>query len=445
MTNAGQNQASQQKVLRLYTEEVSSMNGHQRFESRIFDEIRMEQRRTSVPEGFPALPEIPGGRYTRLDFFELELECVFGRGWVMAGHEQELPHPGSYKRFDRLPGSPMLLVRDRGARVRAFYNTCRHRGAPVVSDESGRCNVLRCQYHSWGYDLTGQLVAVPAEHDFPGLDKATRGLLPVRCETYRGLIFVNKNSDAIPLHRHMGALVEEWAMTGLDAMRLDYHWSRVINCNWKCALDAFQEVYHIKTLHPVTVGALLDDSAATMGLLPGGNSRMCVRYTSATVDEVPTGGWAEGEVYRRTSVAQTLWPCLNVPWSPGSAKFLLFWPRSVGQCEIEVVGLGPDWGDGPLPAEREEANRTFDSILDEDVRNLEAIQASLNSGAFTGMLLGYQERRIYWSHEEIDRVIGADLVPHDLAVAQVLGHFAESAGPAEPAERAEAIKALPGA
>src|SRR5512139_4081353 len=110
------------------------MSSHKPFEARIFDEIRAEQHRDRVPEGFPPLPEIPGGRYTRQDFFALELEHVFGRGWVMAGHEQELPHPGSYKRFDKLPGSPMLLVRDREGRVRAFYNTCRHRGAPVVSD-----------------------------------------------------------------------------------------------------------------------------------------------------------------------------------------------------------------------------------------------------------------------------------------------------------------------
>jgi choline monooxygenase len=401
------------------------MTSYQRFEARIFEEIRTEQRRKRVPEGFPELPEIPGGRYTRQDFFELELQHVFGKGWVMAGHEQELPEPGSYKRFDRLPGSPMLLVRDREGRVRAFYNTCRHRGAPVVADETGRCNVLRCQYHSWGYDLTGKLIAVPDQHDFPGLQKDSRGLLPVRCETYRGLIFVNKDLNALPLHDHMGALVEEWAMTGLENMRLDYHWTRIIDCNWKCALDAFQEVYHIKTLHPRTVGALLDHRAATMGLLPGGNSRMCVRYTPASVDDMPAGGWPEGEVYRRTSVAQTLFPNLNVPWSPGSAKFMLFWPRSVGQCEIEVVGLGPDWGVGPLPPEREAANLAFDAILDEDVRNLEAIQTSLRSGAFTGMMLGYQERRIYWSHEQIDREIGADRVPPELAVAQVLSPYAE--------------------
>ncbi|MCC5871414.1 MAG: aromatic ring-hydroxylating dioxygenase subunit alpha [Gammaproteobacteria bacterium] len=402
------------------------MGQQQTFETRIFEAIRAERQRQRVPEGFPALPEIPGGRYTRQDFFDLEIDHVFRKSWVMAGHVEEVAEPGSYKRFDKLLGTPIIIVRDHEGVIRAFYNTCRHRGAPVVKDDSGRCNVLRCQYHSWAYDLSGRLVNVPDEHDFVDLDKSARGLLPVRCETYRGLIFVNEDPSAMPLLEYMGPLAEEWSETGVEDMRLDYYWSRVIDCNWKCALDAFQEVYHINTLHPKTVGAMLEHSAATMGLMPHGHSRMCVRITGADIDETPPEGWPDGEVYRRTSVAQTLWPSLNVPWSVGTGRFILFWPRSVGQCEIEVIGLGADWGDGPLPEDRVAANANFDHILDEDVRNLEAIQASLDSGAFTGMMLNYQERRIYWSHEEIDRVIGVEEVPEELRVAQLLEPFVES-------------------
>src|SRR5437763_7033893 len=166
-------------------------------EQRIFHEIGQERRRRTVPANFPALPEIPGGRYTRQDFFELEIEHVFRKSWVMAGHVDELPATGSYKAFSKLLGSPILIVRGKDDKIRAFYNTCRHRGAPVVKDEAGRCNVLRCQYHSWAYDFDGRLVQVPDEHDFVALDKATRGLLPVRCEVYRGLIFVNEDPKAV--------------------------------------------------------------------------------------------------------------------------------------------------------------------------------------------------------------------------------------------------------
>jgi choline monooxygenase len=394
-------------------------------DERVFREIRYERTRNEAPAGFPALPEIPGGRYTRQDFFELEVEHVFRKSWLLAGHVDELPFPGSYKRFTRLLGAPMLLVRGQDQEIRAFYNTCRHRGAPVVKEESGRCNVLRCQYHSWAYDLTGRLVQVPDERDFPGLNKGQRGLLPVRCDVFAGLIFVNADERAVPLVEWMGPLAEEWTSTGLAELRVDYRWSRLINCNWKCALDAFQEVYHINTLHPSTVGAMLDRAAATMSLLPNGHSRMCVRLAHQDVDTPPPGGWPAGEIYRRTSVAQTLWPALNVPWRIGNGKFILFWPRTVGQCEMEVLGVGEDWGEGDLPPERRAANEQFDSILMEDVENLEAIQASLDSGAFTGMMLNYQERRIYWSHEQIDRAIGAARLPPELAVRQLLEPYVE--------------------
>lgn len=394
-------------------------------ETRIFDQIRYERARKDAPPNFPSLPEIPGGRYTRQEFFDLEVEHVFRKSWVLAGHVDELPSRGSYKRFGKLLGSPILIVRGRDDQIRAFYNTCRHRGAPVVKDEAGRCNVLRCQYHSWAYDFDGRLVQVPDEHDFPGFDRETRGLLPVRCEIYAGLIFVNEDPSAVSLLEWMGPLAGEWAFSGIEKLRYDYHWSRIINCNWKCALDAFQEVYHINTLHPQTVGAMLDHSAAAMGLLANGHSRMCVRYTDADIDDVPPGGWPPGEVYLRTSVAHTLWPALNVPWGPGTGKFILFWPRATGQCEVEVIGVGEDWGGGDLPADRKAANDRFDEILDEDVQNLEAIQASLESGAFTGMMLNYQERRIYWSHEQIDRKISAARIPPELAVKPVLEPYVE--------------------
>ncbi len=392
---------------------------------RIFSEIRYEQQRQDVPTGFPDLPEIPGGRYTDPRFFEQEVEHVFRRSWVLAGHVNELPAPRSYFTFTKLLGTPIIVVRDRDDTIRAFYNTCRHRGAPVVKDAAGRCNVLRCQYHSWAYDFDGRLLAVPDKHDFPGLHKAERGLIPVRCETFEGLIFVNQDPDAVPLEEWLGPLADEWRTAGMGQMVPDYRWSQVIGCNWKCALDAFQEVYHIKTLHPETVGAALDHTATTIALLPNGHSRMCVRYSGADVETAPANGWNDREVFARTSVAHTMWPALNVPWRIGGGKFMMFWPRTVDSCEIEVIGLGEPWGDGPLPDARRASNDQFDLVLGEDVENLEAIQASLRSGAFTGMMLGYQERRIYWSHEVLDRAIGADRIAPELRVTPILSPYAE--------------------
>lgn len=387
---------------------------------RIREQIGHERDRKAPPVSFAPLPEIPGGRYTRQDFFDLEIRHVFRRTWLLAGHVDEVPEPGTFKRFSRLLNTPVVIVRGRDGLVRAFYNTCRHRGAPVVHDERGRCNVLRCQFHSWAYDFDGRLIGIPDEHEFAGLDRSTRGLIPLRCETAHGLIFINQDPDALPLADWLGSVADEWGHTPIRDWTVDFRWSRVMNCNWKCVVDAFQEVYHIKTVHPRTVGLALDHTAAAVGLMPHGHSRLCV-------DRAPglQGPSDDAGIYTSTSVSHTLWPNIIGPWGPTNVRYIIVWPRTPGQCEIEVMGLGPRWGDGPLPPERVAANRAFEAILEEDMVNLEPVQASLNSEAFSGMLLGYQERRIYWAHEAIDQAIGAERIPAGLAVPPRLAPLIE--------------------
>ena len=111
-----------------------------------------EEARTEPPEGFPKLPDLPLGRYTDPEFYELEHEHLWKKVWLYAAHDSELPTPGSYKLSD-IAGTPVLLVRGEDGVVRAFYNACRHRGAPVVRGECGSARMLVCQYHSWGYNL----------------------------------------------------------------------------------------------------------------------------------------------------------------------------------------------------------------------------------------------------------------------------------------------------
>lgn len=152
---------------------------------RIETALDFESSRTEPREDFPPLPEIPGGRYTRQDFYDLEMEHIWRKSWVCIGREEGLEEPGSYRTFNKL-GAPMLVVRGRDNKLRAFYNTCRHRGAPVVREECGRASLLRCQYHSWTYQLDGRLIAVPDERDFPSLDKSKRGLMPARCDVWAG-------------------------------------------------------------------------------------------------------------------------------------------------------------------------------------------------------------------------------------------------------------------
>jgi len=393
--------------------------------------IDWEMKRDHFPEGFPAFPEIPGARYTSEMFYDLEVTHIWQRSWLCVGREDEIPEPGCHQLFERFKRS-VIIVRGKDQQIRAFHNTCRHRGAPLVQG-AGKRSVLTCRYHSWGYDLEGQLISVSEEQDFGDLDKCSRGLLPVRCELWEGWIFINLDMDAKPLLDELAPVLpdlESMSMRSLSTKgRLKYR----INCNWKAAHDAFLEAYHVKSIHPKTVATLLDCKGTAIGLYRGGHSRMAMyklfnreggtwgteadKYDIATVPDI----------FRRNNVAFGFYPNMVSPVDSGGFPFISFWPDGKDHCEIELLIVGA--GDASETCDNAEYWKTFaqnyDAITLEDLQFLEGIQASLDSGAFTGMKLSYQERRIYWLHEEYDRRIGVDRIPPELRVEPLLEPYAE--------------------
>ena len=350
-------------------------------------------------------------------------------GWFCAGLATGLDSVGSYRCFDKL-GPSIIIVRSRDQELRAFYNTCRHRGAPVVRESQGRTNLLRCQYHSWSYALDGRLIGVPDEQDFGCLDKSSRGLIEVRCASWAGLIFLNLSSEGPELADYLGELPREFSTVGLNRMREVDRKSVIVDCNWKAAIDAFLEIYHVKTIHPKTVDMMLDCRAVDMALIDHGHSRMTIRRNltqGANFREQPQAPdiAAMDDIFRRNAVAYNVFPNLIMPVDAVGFPVMLFWPRGTHQCELEAIFLGQDWGAGPRPEFWEHFLEVYCQLLDEDVQNLAGIQKSLKSGAFTGMMLSYAERRIYWFHEELDRRIGIDQVPAELRVPPLLSPYLE--------------------
>lgn len=399
---------------------------------RIEKQIVWEQERDHYPEGFPELPEIPGERYISEEFYQLELEHIWRKSWLVACRADEIEEPGAHKLFSRF-GVNVIVVRGKDNEIRAFHNTCRHRGAPLVEGD-GRRNLFVCRYHSWSYGLDGQLLVVPEEHDFGGLDKCSRGLLPVRCEQWGGWVFLNLDNDAPALLDEYAPLLSDLESLQMETLRLKGRLTYTINCNWKAALDAFLEAYHVASIHKETVGSLLDGKATDIGLFRGGHTRMSMAKmfnreggtwgTDAAVYDIPS----VPKVFRENNMAYGMFPNYVAPFDSAGFPFVTFWPVSLNetQCELMFVGAG----DPEENTENSEYWRTFaanyDVIQKEDFQFLAGIQASLDSGAFTGMKLSYQERRIYWMHEEFDRRIGRERIPDSMRVAPVLEPFVES-------------------
>lgn len=398
---------------------------------RIRAQMEYEFGREAPPKGFPALPPIPTGRYTDPAFFELE-RAVWKRSWLLVGREEDFPEPGSFRTFDRT-GSPLLLVRGADGVLRGFFNTCQHRGAPVVRETCGTSKRLRCQYHSWTYDLDGTLLQVPDRRDFADLDESRRHLRPVRCESYDGFVFVNEDPGATPLRAWLGPVAEEWSP--LQGSGLRAHGTRCerVPANWKIVSDAFLETYHVRTIHPQTVAKLLDPRGAAMGLFAGGHSRMVTpkwedaiarqRALPMPLPEIP----GLDPLFSDTNPAYNVFPNLITPLDTIGFPFILLWPVDAGTTDVEWTFYGPPTGTAEQEKAWEMFLGVFDAVMDEDFRNLAPMQRSIASGALESIPLSYQERRIYHVHEEIDRVIGPERIPPELRVAPRLAPFLEEA------------------
>ena len=396
---------------------------------RVKDQMKFEAARTAPPQGFPKLPDIPAGRYVDPEFLSLEMEGMWKRSWLYCAHDDQLPEPGSWL-LTRNSGSPILIVRDLAGSVRAFYNTCRHRGGPLVKEDSGQSRGFVCGYHGWSYTLEGELTSVRDKRDFVDFDFSCRSLISVRCEALGGWIFINEDPEAAPLIESLGPVGEELAQFQPDNLMLVDSRGYDVACNVKVLLDAFLEVYHLKSIHQNTVDRFLDHRGTTITLWPGGHSRMTTPNRRPDWIDPGTKGMPAiptvTEIPRDNNVSYNIYPNIVMPPSSSGLPMLVFWPRTATSMRIECHWFGPRIAKEDLSPLWQTRIDNFERILFEDTQFAPQIQESVESPGFSGIPLNYQERRIYHWHEELDRRIGPNRIPSDLRVEPLLENWVEA-------------------
>ena len=310
---------------------------------RLTADMQWEFDRVGPPEGFPAFHDIPAERYTSQEFFELENQYLWANSWICAVRESEVPDIGSYVLFDELQ-HPLIIVRGKDGEVRCFSNTCMHRGAPVVREPKGTVRNLRCPYHAWTYETTtGKLLAVTDERDFVGLCKDDKGLPQISCDTWGGWVWVNMNPNPKPLLDFLGKVAVEMEQFQPERLELVGTDHRVINCNWKVAVEAFQEVYHFRFIHDRGGFTNLDSRGAIMGLLEDGNSRMVVPFSKQAIEMMGMESWHDFKVMpspvglaniptvhpmaHTTSYSFTIFPNIITPLGAGGLPVHALLPR----------------------------------------------------------------------------------------------------------------------
>ena len=185
--------------------------------------------------------------YTDPAVYELELERIVYRHWILAGHVSELPAGGDFKVL-RVAGESAIIVRGEDDELRAFANVCRHRGSLVCLEERGKVAKFSCPYHGWQYGLDGRLLAA---RDMPeGFDKATHGLRPVSLGLVHGLMFISFCDEPPALEGCIRDLAGPMAMFDFPRLKVAAHRAYEIPANWKLCVENYQECYHCATAHP---------------------------------------------------------------------------------------------------------------------------------------------------------------------------------------------------
>lgn len=190
---------------------------------------------------------LEGKFYTDPEFFRLDMENIWYREWLFAGHDCELGKPGSY--FTLQVGDyPVIVLRSGDGAIRAFHNSCRHRGSRLCAAERGSVAKLVCPYHQWTYELDGRLLF--ARDMGPGFDATQYGLKPVHCESVAGYIWICLAKEAPDFETFRAGAMPYLAPHGLKNTKVAFESTIVEKGNWKLVWENNRECYHCAGNHP---------------------------------------------------------------------------------------------------------------------------------------------------------------------------------------------------
>jgi Rieske 2Fe-2S family protein len=195
-------------------------------------------------------PTLPSSWYFDPAHHLREMADIWYREWLCVGRAEDLAAVGEFRSFAIGDQNILLLRGDSG--LRAFHNTCRHRGSRLVFQERGRLasKVLTCPYHAWTYSLSGELLRTPYAVACPGFDKGGHGLFPVALENWRGFIFINLAPDPVPFAQAAAAAGQRLANWPLEGLVTGHRETLHLACNWKIFWENFLECYHCPGVHP---------------------------------------------------------------------------------------------------------------------------------------------------------------------------------------------------
>lgn len=195
----------------------------------------------------PASDKIPVARYFDRDIAAREMEAIWKRSWQVVGREEDIPRPGDRMTYDT-GGLSYIIVRTGEGGFKALQNSCLHRGTRLCSG-SGSAASIRCPFHGWEWNNDGSLLNIPSRWDFPELDDNAYHLPEAKIENWAGYLLINPDPDAGPLADALGKLTDHFGPWEGERRFTAISFRKKIRANWKLAIEAFLESYHVVETH----------------------------------------------------------------------------------------------------------------------------------------------------------------------------------------------------
>jgi glycine betaine catabolism A len=287
-----------------------------------------------IEAGLPARWYYDDTQYRR------ELDAFWYRGWVVACREEELSSPGDWRTVS-IGSQKILLLKDEKGGLRAFHNTCRHRGSILCEKEIGKFARGRivCPYHAWTYDLEGRLVGTPRRMETPDFKAQDYPLFEVSLDTWGGFVFVN-----LARGKGTAGLQEKYRNYNFQNLRIGKRIVADVKANWKLLAENFAECFHCPPVHPElcrVVTAYQDAGAWGLGKQPEYKPEYKAGAQTLTMDGsarlAPFSGLNEKE--RQTLyIAETVLPNLFLNIQPDYVNSHMMFPTGP-----ESVRIVYDW------------------------------------------------------------------------------------------------------
>ena len=327
---------------------------------------------------------LPPPCYHDPDVLAFERDAVFLSGWIGVGRSDRWREPGSYSAIS-VAGVPVIVLRGDDGVLRAFANSCQHRGMRLLEGE-GRVAHIRCPFHAWTYSGRGDLLSAPGMRATPGFDPASCSLPEFRVAETAGFAFVclDQNTPELSLWlTDFQGLHAQWSLADLrTARRTEFD----VACNWKLFIEVFNEYYHLPSVHPDSISQKYRkpdpaDPVGGMFTTQFGETQENPALLTGTLDRaLPAIPTLEG---RNAQGTRYTWIYPNTTFAASVDSLWMFevFPLGADRCRVGMTvcftpqAMALDDFDSRAQAYFDR----FDLALAEDIPALEGQQAGLSS------------------------------------------------------------------